>query len=162
MTCESSLTEYCILTTQMLAERRGEGSVLSSRHERCQHGSVKLHIGASAEWTRGRAPGGWVTVWEKAASCEMKTDRCMGVRELPVPSAPVRFCFWFYLVRREGVGWGGGPFLKKTNTKIDCGRKSLKVQYVVLGKEIFIRRQRSRFIFIFPLKTAWFIQLWKR
>ncbi len=30
------------------------------------------------ELTWGRAPGGWVTVWEKAASCEIETDRCTG------------------------------------------------------------------------------------
>lgn len=37
----------------MLAERRGEGLVVSSRHERCQHRLVKLHIGARSDPQRG-------------------------------------------------------------------------------------------------------------
>lgn len=49
MTCESSLTERCILTTQMLAEGERGRLAVSSQHERCQHGLVKLHIGARSD-----------------------------------------------------------------------------------------------------------------
>lgn len=41
-----------------------------------------------------------MTVWEKPESCEMKTDRCMGAGVLPVPSAPVRFYFLVYFVKK--------------------------------------------------------------
>lgn len=48
MTCESSLTEHYFSHTDA-RRRRWEGLVVSSRHERCQHGLVKLNIGAKSD-----------------------------------------------------------------------------------------------------------------
>lgn len=52
MTCESSLTERCVSHTD--AHRgRWEGRAVSSRHECCQHGLVKLNIGTKSDPERG-------------------------------------------------------------------------------------------------------------
>lgn len=44
--------------------------------------------------------------------------------------------------------------MKKTNTKIDCGRKSLKVQYVVLGKEIYNQKTKISVHFQFSSENS--------
>lgn len=98
----SAWVGYCILTTQMLTEGMGR--------DRLWEVDMKA---VSTDWWNCILVLGWIPSmewrWETGArrlgdtlgnvgSCEIKTDRCMGV--LPAPSASVRFYLWFYLVHR--------------------------------------------------------------
>lgn len=93
---------YCILTTQMLGEGVGRDWLW-----------VVDMKAVSTDWWNCILVLGWIPSvewrWETGArrlgdslgnvgSCEIKTDRCMGV--LPAPSASVRFYLLFYPIHR--------------------------------------------------------------